>query len=217
MGYCTKCGTSNLAANKFCSNCGNKLATAKTSRKQQSFKAGRYTFIRLLGEGGFGKTFLVMDNSGKREMVIKHFSPNVPLTPEQRTKALKLFNREAEMMKHLNHPSIPKVYDFFSENGEFYIAQEFIDGKTLEEILEVDQTSGACNKTLSEDEVVDLLGQTLDIIQYLQSLKQPVYHRDIKPSNIMIDSNNLVYLIDYGAVKEAKRSLLLSQIVYHVI
>lgn len=121
------------------------------------------------------------------------------------------------MMKHLNHPSIPKVYDFFSENGEFYIAQEFIDGKTLEEILEVDQASGACNKTLSEDEVVDLLGQTLDIIQYLQSLKQPVYHRDIKPSNIMIDSNNLVYLIDYGAVKEAKRSLLLSQIVYHVI
>lgn len=193
--YCDNCGAKNIATYKFCISCGQSLTIQTRQAKTQptEIKNGKYKVIKLLGEGGFGRTFLVKDTSTNKQYVIKQF---FPLSEVGREKALELFEREARVLLKLNHPGIPKVYEFFEEKGDFYIVQDFIDGETLREVLKK-------RKKFKEKEAIELLKSMLEILKYLQNLEPPVVHRDIKPENIMIDKQNKVFLIDFGAVKEA--------------
>ncbi|MEN9518227.1 MAG: hypothetical protein RLZZ381_815 [Cyanobacteriota bacterium] len=158
---------------------------------------GRYEIINLLGNGGFSNTYLARDNQlpTKPFCVIKHFTPksNNPLILET---ARNLFNAEAKILYKLRDQSdqIPKLLAHLEEDEEFYLVEEFIEGKDLSHEL-------IPGKQFDEAEVIVLLQETLSILKIIH--QQGVIHRDIKPQNLIRrqDSDRIV-LIDFGAVKQ---------------
>ncbi|AFZ33731.1 serine/threonine protein kinase [Stanieria cyanosphaera PCC 7437] len=181
---------------KYCTSCGMPLILA-----------GRYLPLRLLGRGGFGAAFLARDRHtpAMRECVVKQFQPAGNLTPQELAVAQSLFEREAEVLEQLGnkHPQIPDLFAFFplivpsstsnQEEQYFYLVQEYIDGQDLETLL-------ANQGTFSEAEVTEILIEILKILQFVHQKNS--IHRDIKPSNIMRDRSRVLYLLDFGAVKQ---------------
>ncbi|NJR21810.1 MAG: protein kinase [Richelia sp. CSU_2_1] len=158
--------------------------------------AGRYCIIKHLGRGGFGQTFLAEDakRSGNPRCVVKQLKPQYK-DPETLQIATRLFKTETDTLHKLGtYPQIPELLDSFEENGEFYLVQEFIEGKDLSKEI----TPG---KKFSEAEVIAILQELLEILVFVQQHK--VIHRDIKPSNLMRrDADGKIFLIDFGAVKQ---------------
>ena len=158
----------------------------------------RYRILETLGRGGFGETYLVEDlhlPSG-RKCVLKQLKPivnqaSIPLWMKER------FQREAAILEELGAASnqIPELYAYFSENEQFYLVQEWIEGETL---AQKQQRQG----NLDGVEIGKILKQILPVLDFVHSRK--IVHRDIKPENIVLRSDNyLPVLIDFGAVKEA--------------
>lgn len=160
--------------------------------------SGRYKIIGELGKGGFGQTFLAEDLHlpTKPRCVVKQLKPDFD-SPAALKVARRLFEQEAEVLYKLNdYPYIPKLYAHFEHDGEFYLVQELIEGKTLAQILTKD-------KRLTESDTVEFLNQVLETLAFVHA--QNVIHRDIKPTNIIRgDADNKYYLIDFGAVKQVK-------------
>ncbi|HEY9832155.1 MAG TPA: serine/threonine-protein kinase [Stenomitos sp.] len=155
----------------------------------------RYRVLKALGQGGFGATFLAQDESlpGDPCCVIKQLRPAstgshiIPMARE-------LFEREARTLGKIgNHPQVPRLLDYFEDNQQFYLVQEYISGSTLQQEI---RRSGP----LSEAGVKHFLSEILPLLQYIHS--QQVIHRDIKPANIIRrDQDGRLVLIDFGAVK----------------
>jgi CHASE2 domain-containing sensor protein/tRNA A-37 threonylcarbamoyl transferase component Bud32 len=158
---------------------------------------GRYQAEQTLGSGGFGVTYLARDTKlpGKPQCVIKQLVP-ARRDPNFVSLARRLFNTEAESLSKLgNHPQIPHLLAYFEERQEFYLVQEFIDGKPLNLELE------GATTPWSEELVLDLLRQLLPVLGFIHS--KYVIHRDLKPGNIIRDRHHgKLVLIDFGAVKE---------------
>jgi eukaryotic-like serine/threonine-protein kinase len=157
---------------------------------------GRYKIISHLGAGGFGQTFLAEDLHlpGHPVCVLKQLKPEIS-NDNTLQMARRCFNTEAEVLYQLGiHEQIPRLLAHFEEDKEFYLAQEFIEGKSLTEEL----TEG---KLWSENYVVNLLKEILHILSFVH--QQQVIHRDIKPSNLIRrKKDNCIELIDFGAVKQ---------------
>ncbi|TVQ42021.1 MAG: serine/threonine protein kinase, partial [Gloeocapsa sp. DLM2.Bin57] len=175
----------NPDTNKFCHGCGSKLAESS-----QSYDFDHYRIIKLLGEGGFGRTYLAEDTElFNKKVVIKKLLSSEGNNP----KILELFTREAEQLSKLSHPQIPQVYRYFSKDNNFYLIQEFIPGENL--LTEVERLGN-----FNETQIREILLQILAVLEYIQS--QDILHRDIKPENIMRRrSDNQLMLIDFGAVR----------------
>lgn len=181
---------------RYCTTCGMPLLLAD-----------RYLPSKLLGQGGFGAAFLACDRY-KPKMplcVVKQFQPSGNLDAHELGIAQNLFAREAIVLEELGHkhPQIPDLYAFFTpivtnrdrtgEEQYFYLAQEFIDGEDLEAELEA-------KGKFSEAEVKAILTEILKVLQFVHENNS--IHRDIKPSNIMRDKQGVLYLLDFGAVKQ---------------
>lgn len=157
----------------------------------------RYRVIQTLGSGGFGETFLAEDTQmpSKRRCVIKQLKP-INNNPEIYQLVKERFQREAAILEELgdNSNQIPRLYAYFSENGQFYLVQEYIEGQTLSAKV---QSQGA----MSENTVRNILISLLPVLDYVHG--RGIVHRDIKPDNIIIrHSDGKPVLIDFGAVKE---------------
>ncbi len=157
----------------------------------------RYQIIQVLGAGGFGETFLAEDTymPSRRRCVIKQLKPMID-DPQMYQLIQQRFQREAATLEFLGEGSnqIPKLYAYFTENGQFYLVQEWIQGETLTRKVEA-------NGSLSETAVRDILVSLLPVLDYVH--RQGIIYRDIKPDNIILrDSNGKPVLIDFGAVKE---------------
>lgn len=166
----------------------------------------RYQIIRLLGAGGFGETFLAEDTHmpSKRRCVIKQLKP-VTRDPQLYQLIQQRFQREAATLESLGESSdqIPKLFAYFSENGQFYLVQEWIQGQTLADKVETDGP-------LSENRVREILISLLRVLDYVHS--QGIIYRDIKPDNIILrQPNGKPVLIDFGAVKETMATVVNSQ------
>ncbi len=173
----------NETRSKLCQTCGASLILHK-----------RYLAIKKIGKGGFGTTYLAIDLANKNSYcVIKQLLP-VGDDPDTHRTALDLFEREAKTLAKINHPNIPKLLEYFEENQQFYLIQEFILGQDLEKEV---QKQGVYPEATAKR----FLREMLDIMKYIHGMK--VIHRDIKPGNILRrkDNNGLV-LIDFGAVKD---------------
>ena len=155
----------------------------------------RYRVTSVLGSGGFGETYLAEDTKmpSKRRCVIKQLKP-VADNPQMYELLQQRFQREAAVLETLGEESryIPKLYANFTENGLFYLVQEWIDGLTLSEAVE-------SNGKWNEDTVRKLMVSILRTLIYVHD--RGIIHRDIKPDNIILRAGEPV-LIDFGAVKE---------------
>ncbi|MGF1478178.1 MAG: protein kinase [Cyanophyceae cyanobacterium] len=157
----------------------------------------RYRILQPLARGGFGQTFLAVDThmpSG-RKCAIKQLQPAVQ-DPNMEQWVQASFQREAAILEQLGegHGQIPRLYAYFAEAGDFYLVQEWIEGVTLQELVQ--QGSVPAGK------VKAILGDILPVLDYVHS--RHILHRDIKPDNIILRSaDSKPVLIDFGAVKEA--------------
>ncbi|BAY09493.1 serine/threonine-protein kinase [Calothrix sp. NIES-2098] len=176
---------------KFCLTCGAKLLLKE-----------RYRAIQPIGQGGFGRTFLAVDEDkpSKPRCVIKQFYPQAQGTNTVQ-KAVELFNQEAVQLDELGkHPQIPELLAYFTQEDRQYLVQEFIDGKNLAQEL-VEQ--GA----FSEIQIKQLLNDLLPVLQFCHA--RQVIHRDIKPENIILRiKDNKLVLVDFGASKSATSTAL---------
>jgi serine/threonine protein kinase len=166
----------------------------------------RYRVLRELGAGGFGNTYLAEDTQmpSQRCCVIKQLKP-VTYNPEVYQLIQERFAREAAVLEKLGAKSdrIPKLYAYFTENGQFYLVQEWIEGTTLTKQV---QQFGL----LTESTVREILASLLSVLDYVHT--QGIVHRDIKPDNIIIRSSDAKpVLIDFGAVRETVATQLNSQ------
>lgn len=165
---------------------------------------GRYTVQRVLGQGGFGRSYLVEDTQRFGEQcVLKEFFP-ANKSARSLQKAIDLFKREAKTLYQINHPQVPKFLACFTQGQRLFIVQEYIDGVTYSHLLRQRKQQG---QRFSEAEVTHWLMQMLQVLDHLHSLK--IVHRDISPDNIMYSRDrNLPVLIDFGLVSEAVSHLL---------
>jgi eukaryotic-like serine/threonine-protein kinase len=156
----------------------------------------RYQILQKLGSGGFGDTYLAKDLALPTHpfCVVKHLQPKDP-DPNALSIAKTCFEREAECLYRLGESDrIPRLYAHFEEKGQFYLVQEYIDGKELSEELPL-------GKPLSENQTIKLLQEILEVLAIVH--RENVIHRDIKPSNIIRRKRDgKLVLIDFGAVKE---------------
>jgi serine/threonine protein kinase len=189
MSYCLnpRCPKpENTAGTNFCRTCGSKLLLKD-----------RYRAIKPLGQGGFGKTFLAVDEDkpSQPRCVIKQFFPQAQGTNTVH-KAAELFTQEAIRLDELGkHPQIPELLAYFSQDSQQYLVQEFIDGKDLAQEL-------TDSHAFNEAQIRALLNDLLPVLQFVH--QHQVIHRDIKPENIIRRrSNSQLVLVDFGASKVA--------------
>src|SRR6478672_449829 len=199
MSYClnpTCQNPQNADRTQFCLNCGSKLLLRE-----------RYRAIKPLGRGGFGRTFLAIDEDkpSKPRCAIKQFFPLSQGTSSSE-KAAELFNREAVRLDELGkHPQIPELLAHFQQERYQYLVQEFIEGQNLQEEL-------ARTGPFSESKILSLLKDLLPVLQFVHD--RSVIHRDIKPPNIIrrrLSQTPIIYtypaltgelvLVDFGAAK----------------
>jgi len=157
----------------------------------------RYRIIEVLGSGGFGDTYLAEDNDlpSHPRCVVKQLRPK-DSNPEVLRIAKGLFEREAEYLYRIGnaHPQIPDLFAHFTEGGEFYLVQEYVEGHSLA----AEMPEG---KKLTEPEVIRLLLDILEVLAFVH--QQNVIHRDIKLSNLLRrHADGKIVLIDFGAVKD---------------
>ena len=158
----------------------------------------RYQLKRQLGNNGIRQTWLATDlqpnNDEQQQVVVKLLAFGGTVQWED----LKLFEREAQILKQLKHPRIPRYIDYFSIDDRtlwFGLVQEYIPGASLKEKL-------AQNQRFTEKQVRKIGVEVLKILIDLHDLNPPVLHRDIKPSNLIWGEDNQIYLIDFGAVQD---------------
>ena len=162
----------------------------------------RYAIEGTLGVGGMSVVYRGRDLRFKdvvRPCAIKEMFQSAP-DSNTRLLNLKNFERELGLLATLAHPAIPKVYDFFEENGRFYLILELIPGTDLETAL--DQAGGP----LPEERVARWSAQICDVLAYLHNrTPEPIVFRDLKPSNVMVTPDERIVLIDFGIARNLNR------------
>jgi len=160
---------------------------------------GRYRPVQPIGQGGFGRTYLALDEDRLgTQCVVKQFSPQVQGT-KSLEKAVRLFNQEAVRLDELGeHPQIPRLLAYFEQDNYLYLVQQFIEGQSL---LQEMRHSGAFN----ERQIRDLLADLLPVLRFIHG--HQVIHRDITPANILRrKSDDRLVLIDFGVAKQIGES-----------
>lgn len=168
-----------------------------TSLKVNSILLARYRIEGQLGGGGQGAVYQARDLNfpeARRLVAIKEMLVTT-VDPNLRANTMKTFKREANILATLNHPAIPKIYDFFDQNDRAYLVMEYINGRDLEAIL-------VRAKKLPIEKIIEWGIDLCDVLHYLHSHQpEPIIFRDMKPANIMIDNLGKVRLVDFGIAK----------------
>ena len=176
-----------------------------------TLQGGKYRIERVLGQGGFGNTYIGYNTEFEETVAIKEFfmkgvterdettcavsvsnADNVGQFEEQREK----FKKEARRLRKLKNEHIVKVHDLFEENGTAYYVMDFIDGESLAERMK------RTGQSLGEAEVSNILKQVLEALKEVH--QNEIWHLDLKPGNIMLDKRGNAYLIDFGASKQIR-------------
>ena len=176
-----------------------------------TLQGGKYRIERVLGQGGFGNTYVGYNTEFEETVAIKEFfmkgvterdettsvvsvsnADNVQQFEEQREK----FKKEARRLRKLKNEHIVKVHDLFEENGTAYYVMDYIDGESLAERMK------KTGQPFTEAEVRGILSQILEALKEVHQNK--IWHLDLKPGNIMVDKQGNAYLIDFGASKQIR-------------
>ena len=157
----------------------------------------RFRIVQILGQGGFGRTYLALDEQRFNEQcAIKEYIP-IQGNAYALEKSKELFQREAETLYQIQHPQIPQFRALFEENARLFFVQDFVEGITYGHLLRDRLAQG---EPFSEIEVLIFLNQLLPVLSYIHG--RNLIHRDISPDNIILRySDRLPVLIDFGVVK----------------
>ena len=145
----------------------------------------RYEIVKSIGEGGMANVYLANDTILDRKVAVKVLRGDLSADD----KFIRRFEREAQSVSNLSHPNIVEVYDVGVEDNQHYIVMEYIEGKTLKQLLKK-------RETLTLTEVIDIMTQLTDGMAHAH--ESYIIHRDIKPQNIMIEDNGLIKITDFG-------------------
>jgi serine/threonine protein kinase len=163
----------------------------------------RYQLTRVLGQGGFGRTYLAEDLGRFNEQcAIKEWIPPQS-SQDDFNKSRELFQREATTLYQIEHPQIPQFHAMFEQDQRLFLVQDYVEGPTYRELLEQRRGQG---QTFLEQEAKTLIEQLLPVLGYLHD--RGIIHRDISPDNIILRSQDQrPVLIDFGIVKEVVTQL----------
>lgn len=159
----------------------------------------RYKILMLIGQGGMGAVYKAEDlRLSGRICAIKEVLP-LGMAYGDELKAYRAqFFQEASILARLDHPNLPKVSDYFSDEGREYLVMDFVAGQDLRETINEARRQG---DFLPEDQTLNWIEQLCDALSYLHSRTPPILHRDIKPSNIKLTPSGHIKLVDFGLVK----------------
>src|SRR5258708_19410135 len=161
----------------------------------QSVLQQRYVIVGQVGRGGMGAVYQALDTRiAQRHVAIKEMS-QAQMNPAELADATTRFQQEARMLGSLSPPNLPRIYDAFSEQDRSYLVMDFIDGKTLHQIMKDAQ------QPLPVAQVLYYADQICSVLTYLHSHNPPIIFRDVKPTNIMVTQSGHIYLIDFGIAR----------------
>lgn len=163
-----------------------------------SILQNRYRILSILGQGGFGRTYLGEDQGRFNERcALKELTP-AQGTPYALDKSKELFQREAQILYQIQHPQIPQFRATFEQDQRLFLVQDYVEGQTYRQLLDQRRAQGIA---FSEAEVMQLLRQLLPVLAHIHS--KGIIHRDIAPDNVILrQQDSKPVLIDFGVVKE---------------
>jgi formylglycine-generating enzyme required for sulfatase activity/predicted Ser/Thr protein kinase len=223
--FCGKCGAENADGVRFCVQCGADL-TKQTPRadgpvetrdpgrtlspgevhpgtvfgnevRPGAVLGGRYEVLELLGAGGMGEVWKARDAELGIIVVVKV----LPAALARNRRSVEDLKREAALSLRLTHPNICRLYNFHSEGDLKFLVMEYIEGRTLEEVLDSKQ-----DRKLTLDALLPIARQVAEALDVAHSQQPPILHRDIKPANIMVTSSGQAKVLDFGLARELKDS-----------
>lgn len=156
---------------------------------------GKYEILREIGRGGMSIVYLAMDKRLNKQWAIKEFRKDKD--DESKRIALESLMKEANIMKKLDHPILPRIVDIIDQDNTVYVVMDYIEGESLNKVLEA-------NGAQPQDAVIEWAKQLSEVLDYLHNRKPPVIYRDMKPANIMLKPDGTIRLIDFGIAREYK-------------
>ena len=160
--------------------------------KEGTVLDGKYEILKEIGRGGMSIVYLARDNRLNKQWAVKEMKNDGTKTRETLLKGLE---REANILKDVDHPVLPRIVDIINSRGTIYVVMDFIEGTNISEIL---KEKGA----QPQEKVIEWGRQLASALDYLHSMNPPIIYRDMKPSNVMLKPEGGVKLIDFGTAKE---------------
>jgi serine/threonine protein kinase len=159
----------------------------------------RYKIVGAIGQGGMGAVYEAEDQVlAGRQCAIKEVTLESHMSDQARHQAQEQFYREASVLARLDHPTLPKVSDYFSEDDIDYLVMDYVPGRDLKDIMNEARRAG---KFLDEADVLNWAAQLCDALAHLHRQEPAIVHRDIKPANIKLTPDGRIKLVDFGLVK----------------
>ena len=156
---------------------------------------GKYEILKMIGKGGMSEVYLAMDKNLNKQWAVKEIQKKA--WDKNNQVVVQSALAEANMMKKLDHPCLPRIVDIIEKDDVIYVIMDYIEGEPLSKILEKE---GAQDQETVIGWAEDLCG----VLDYLHTQNPPIIYRDMKPANIMLQPNGNIKLIDFGIAREYK-------------
>lgn len=157
----------------------------------------KYEILKQIGKGGMSTVYLAMDKRLNKQWAVKEI--NKAANDKNNEVVVQSLLAEANLMKRLDHPSLPRIVDIIDNGRTIYVIMDYIEGESLDKIL---NTNGPQPQAL----VVEWAKQLCNVLSYLHNQKPPIIYRDMKPANIMLKPEGNLKLIDFGIAREYKQN-----------
>src|SRR5574344_1052355 len=156
---------------------------------------GKYEILKLIGKGGMSKVYLAMDKRLNKQWAVKEIQKNA--RDKNNQVVIQSAIAEANMIKRLDHPALPRIVDIIDNGNVIYIIMDYIEGETLNSVL---KNYGA----QPQEQVIEWAKQLCGVLDYLHTCNPPIIYRDMKPDNVMLKPDGSLKLIDFGIAREYK-------------
>lgn len=156
---------------------------------------GKYEILKLIGKGGMSRVYLAMDQNLNKQWAIKEIEKRA--RDKNNEVVIASAMAEANMMKKLDHPSLPRIVDIIDKENVIYVVMDYIEGEPLSSVL---NRHGA----QPQENVIEWAKELCLVLDYLHTQNPPIIYRDMKPANVMLQPNGNIKLIDFGIAREYK-------------